>query len=72
MVASDTSSRHIYWVFGRTGGEGKTELCRHWVINVKDTLVIEGKASDMKYAIATRIENGESYPKLVVMNIARQ
>lgn len=58
--------RKIYWFFEEHGGVGKTDLCRYMALKYK-ALIIGGKASDMKCAIAQM----EIKPKICILNVPR-
>lgn len=60
--------RNIYWFFEEKGGVGKTDLCRYLcLLDKKYTVMVGGKASDMKACIASK----EDKPKLVIINVPR-
>lgn len=58
--------RKIYWYWEPDGKVGKTDLCRYLVIKHK-ALVVGGKATDMKCAIASLKEK----PRIILVNIVR-
>lgn len=58
--------RKIYWFHEPKGGVGKTDMCRYLAIK-HNALMVGGKSSDMKCAIALMKEK----PKLIIINVPR-
>lgn len=55
-IKLEPDPRKIYWIVDPVGGQGKTTFCKHLVSTRSDTIYICGKASDMKYGIASWLE----------------
>lgn len=70
ILNGEVDTRKIYWYWEQIGNVGKTQFCRHLCIKNKDYLYLTGKASDMKYTIATAIENG-NLPVCILMDFTR-
>jgi hypothetical protein len=63
--------RTIYWLWEEVGGVGKTEFCKFLCIHRDDVLYLNGKASDMKYAVAKFIEMHKRGPKVILCDFPR-
>lgn len=59
-------SRTIYWLWEPNGNRGKTALAKHICLNY-NALYVEGKASDVKCAIASMKQK----PSVVIMGLTR-
>lgn len=57
-LAKKPSQRKIYWLWEPDGCTGKSMFCKHLCIKNSDYIYISGKASDMKYAITKRLDEG--------------
>ena len=66
LVQEEPDIRTINWYWSYEGGIGKTLLAKHLALNY-GAIVIGGKASDMKYAIA----QCEVKPKICILNLSR-
>lgn len=70
LYHSEPGDRIAYWYYEETGNVGKTTLAREMCIKHNDIMYINGKASDVKYAVKewnTKI--GEL--RMVIYNIPR-
>lgn len=63
--------RKILWVVDPIGGGGKTTFCKHLCNTRVDTIYIAGKASDMKYGIASWINELGKTLKVVLLDYTR-
>lgn len=70
ICKKEPERRVIYWFWSPKGGVGKTELCKYIRMNF-NALMVCGKASDMKCAIALRQKNEKPFPDILLMNIPR-
>lgn len=67
----EPDKRTIYWFYDQVGGTGKTILARHLCLaHPGEVLYLNGKAGDMKHAIASEKEKGRT-PRMVICNIPR-
>lgn len=60
ILAEKPNNRTIYWVYDREGNKGKTYFAKHWCQEKSTYMYVSGKAADMKYAIAMKLEMGEN------------
>lgn len=70
LYVSTPSNRLVYWFYDKDGCTGKTVLARHLYLKYNDVLYVNGKASDMKCAVAKHCENGGSM-HMLICNIPR-
>lgn len=71
-LQEEPDDRAIHWVWSREGGLGKTTFCKYVVDNMKHSLVVEGKSSDMKYLIADYMnKNNGWWPHVVLVDVPR-
>lgn len=70
IIENETDDRTIYWFWESVGGIGKTVFCKYLAVK-HEAIVIDGKASDMKYVIVKHIEKHGNYPRLIILNIPR-
>jgi len=71
LIKQKPDRRTIHWFVDTKGNMGKSILVRSILIENKDTsLMLSGKANDMKYAIAQFIEGGRDL-KIVLMDFPR-
>lgn len=71
IIDKKPDDRSIHWFYEKNGCAGKTTFCKWIFMNYKNTIVLSGKASDMKNAIVTYKNNEKSYPKIVIINVPR-
>lgn len=71
ILSSDPDPRSVYWIWEPKGRAGKTSFQKWWVSNHDDTLVLSGKAADMKNGIVTWIEQHKVPPRTIFCNIPR-
>nr|WAE42495.1 MAG: replication associated protein [Cressdnaviricota sp.] len=64
-----TDERSIHWYWEEQGNVGKTALGKYLAFH-HHAIVLGGKAADMKYAIADRMEKGQPTP-IIVMDLSR-
>ncbi len=58
LIETEPDDRTIHWYVDKTGGIGKTQLCKYIVRNY-NALYLTGRATDMKYLISKYIEENE-------------
>jgi len=70
MVSSEADDRTINWYWEKTGGVGKSALCK-LLCHKHDAIVCSGKAADMKYMIATMYKEKGYFPEIVIFDVPR-
>lgn len=70
MCKKQPDKRKIHWYWEATGAAGKTTLTKYIVKNF-NALMISGKASDMKCAIAKKYKKTGSGYDVVILNVPR-
>lgn len=70
IVAGDPCERSIYWYWSNKGNVGKSTFCKYLCVKYA-ALIVSGNAKDMKYAIQIFVERNGEYPKIIVLDIAR-
>ncbi len=65
-IGLDPDPRKIYWYWEEDGNTGKSALCKHLALRYY-ALVISGKATDIKYAIASM----KLKPEIIIIDIPR-
>lgn len=70
IIQGEVDDRKIYWFWEPNGGMGKSALCRYLAIKM-NALLVSGKASDMKAALALIQKNGKPMPTILLMDIPR-
>lgn len=71
MILGTPHKRHVYWYWEEKGGVGKTEFCKFLCVKHPDILYVNGKAADMKFAIAKFVEEHKRGPKACLMDFPR-
>ena len=56
MVNKFPTNRTIYWFWEPEGNIGKTEICKKAVLEIPNSIVLGGKAGDMKYGVMKFLE----------------
>jgi len=69
-ISEEPTYREILWIFDAEGNAGKTSISKHICQMNDDAIVVSGKASDMKFAIATMVHKGTP-PKTIILDIPR-
>lgn len=67
IIKEKPDKRKIYWFWEPNGKAGKSCLCRHILINNPRSILVSGKASDIKCAIIA----AKKKPKIVLWDIPR-
>lgn len=70
ITSNPPDERKIHWYYDTIGGIGKTQFAKHLCMKNKCYLYLNGKAADMKYAIAQSIENN-IYPECIMIDLTR-
>lgn len=63
--------RTVHWFWEEVGGIGKTEFCKYLVVNHKDCVYVNGKNTDMKFAIVKFVEKHKRGPKILLCDFPR-
>lgn len=71
LLAEKVNDRIIYWLWDYKGGSGKTALMRHLACTRDDVLIVGGRATDMRFAVAGYVEKNHQGPKVIILNLAR-
>lgn len=69
LVNQPRENRIINWIIDRKGNKGKTSLTKHLCIT-RGAIVVGGKGSDMRYAVAKTIEDKGDI-EIVCIDLAR-
>lgn len=70
IISGEPDDRVIHWFWSARGRVGKTHLVKYLMAK-HDALLINGKACDMKCAIALMMQNKKPLPEICIMNIPR-
>lgn len=70
ILAGPPDDRSIHWFWEPVGCTGKTALVKSICVNNSDAIFVNGKAADMKCAIAKMIEEKKA-PKIVLLGLPR-
>lgn len=71
ILKGEPDDRKIFWFYG-SGNCGKTTFCKYINRIYDDTIILGGKASDMKNGIVTyKKMNDDCDPEIVIMNIPK-
>ena len=65
----DKDDRTIHWVYGPSGGNGKTTFQKYCFTHLDDCIVLGGKDADMKNGVVQYVEKNKKFPKIVLINI---
>lgn len=72
LVLDAPMDRKLYWIWSQAGNTGKSTFAKWIVYNYyPDAIVVNGKSSDMQYAIIRHKEKHGTWPKICVMNIPK-
>lgn len=72
LLKEEPDDRTIHWVYERKGNVGKTALLKYiYVKHEKETLILCGKANDMKNGIVQFHKTNGYYPKIILFNLPR-
>lgn len=69
LIAQDTSSRTIYWIFEAEGNTGKSFLTKYLVLE-SSAILCQGKSSDILHAVAKAVDAGV-LPRLILFDVPR-
>lgn len=70
ILTGKPCDRTIYWYWSARGNVGKSSFTKYLAVK-HDALVLSGNASDMKYAVSMYVEKQKEYPKIIILDIAR-
>jgi len=71
ILAKEPDPRTVYWVWEPFGKAGKTLFQKWWCCHNMDTLILSGKASDMKNGVITWIADHKEPPRVILCNIPK-
>jgi len=71
ILQGEPDERKVYWIWEPYGKAGKTKFQKWWCCNNKDTLILAGKASDMKNGVMTWIQERGEAPRVILCNIPK-
>jgi len=67
ILSAEPDDRKIFWLWDSIGCSGKSTFTKHLVLTFPDTIVCDGKTSDIAYLIA----NMKLPPRVVIWDIPR-
>ena len=70
-LQEEPNPRTVYWIWEPHGKAGKTLFQKWWCCHIKDTLILSGKASDMKNGVITWIQDHGDPPRVILCNIPK-
>jgi len=71
ILKGPVDDRKIYWIYEPIGGVGKTLFQKFVFLNIRDTVVLSGKGTDMKNGVLQYAEKHKRMPKTVLIDIPR-
>lgn len=71
IIEKEPDKRSIYWFWEPNGCAGKTTYQKYIFTHYKNTIVLDGKASDMKNGIINYQEKNNKLPRTILINIPR-
>jgi len=71
LINSPPDKRSIHWYWEPQGCAGKTTFQKYIFTHYDNTVVLSGKACDMKNGIVTYYNTNKSLPKIILINIPR-
>lgn len=72
LIHTQADDRTIHWFWEPTGAVGKSALVKKICVEVPGSLVVAGKAADMKHAIAATMKESESWtPEVIMFDVPR-
>lgn len=71
ILKDEPDPRTVWWLWEPKGRAGKTLFQKWWCCNNQNTLVLSGKASDMKHGVITWINDTGRAPRVILCNIPR-
>lgn len=70
ILSGEPDDRKIHWFWEPTGNVGKTALCKHICLKYPDAIFVNGKAADMKCAVAEMVKKGRT-PTIIILGLPR-
>lgn len=70
LISVAPDDRSIHWYWSEKGNIGKSTFCKYLCVKY-NALLLSGKSSDMKFAIASWIKDNINYPKIILIDIPR-
>lgn len=67
IIKSPPDDRSVYWFWESTGNFGKSALVKHIVLHNRNAIMVSGKGSDIKYAIASC----QVKPNIILIDLPR-
>lgn len=71
ILIEPINRRKVYWVWEPMGKAGKTTLQKWFICRNKNTIVLSGKAADMKNCVLQYLTLNKRPPRTVMINIPR-
>lgn len=71
IIKGPPDARTIHWICDPVGQRGKTVFAKHLCINHPNTIYVQGKASDIKCAVAKMVMEKKMMPKIIIFGITR-
>lgn len=70
-LTEEPHDREIVWYYDPVGNTGKSTWAKHWLLNHSDAIMVDGKAEDIKCALALLHKNKKPLPKTILWDIPR-
>lgn len=70
IILEEPDDRSIYWYYERTGNVGKTAMAKYLCARY-DALYVNGKAADVKCALALLEKEEKPIPKIIIFGFTR-
>jgi len=70
ILSTEPDNRTIHWFWEETGCVGKTTLCKHICLTNENAIFVNGKAADMKCAVAELVKKKQP-PKIILLGLPR-
>lgn len=71
ILDKDPDDRSLYWIWEPKGNRGKTTFQKWVYLNYPNTVVLSGKATDMKNGIIEYEKKNGTLPRVILINIPR-
>ena len=71
ILDEEPNDRTINWIWETKGNTGKTTFCKWIFMSYEDTVVLSGKATDMKHQTVEYKKKNGRVPKIVIIDIPR-
>lgn len=71
LLQKEPNDRDVWWIWEPVGKAGKTRFCKWYESTYGDSLVLEGKATDMKNGIVEWRKKHDTVPRVILCNVPR-